>query len=197
MEEKIYTEKINRIYGGDPRDLPLYSLGDAGRYLKLHSMTLRSWVLGRTYQLEDGSRKLWEPVVALPDPANPMLSFINLIELHVLSGIRRIHNVKFQKVRSALLYLEEFFPEENPLAKVDFWTDKFDLFIKKSGDLICASRHGQQVIQEAVEQYLHRVERDFDAWPQLRRERPVRLECCRSMAVWDSGSGLKIPAPRR
>lgn len=165
MEEKIYNDKIMKMYGGDPRKLPLYGLGDAGRYLKINPMTLRSWVFGRNYRLEDGSPKWWPPVISLPDPQKPYLSFVNLIELHVLSGIRRIHNVRFQKVRSALAYLEENFPKKNPLANVDFWTDKFDLFIKKSGDLICASLHGQQVIQEAVEQYLHRVERDFDLTP--------------------------------
>ncbi len=164
-EKSIYNEKIKKLYGGDPRELPLYSLGEAGRYLKLNPVTLRSWVFGRNYKLEDGSPKWGAPVIQPPDPNKPFLSFVNLVELHVLSGIRRIHNVRFQKVRSALAYLEEFSPEDNPLAKVDFWTDKFDLFIKKSGDLICASLHGQQVIQEAVEQYLHRVERDFDLTP--------------------------------
>lgn len=165
MEEKIYNNRIKKIYGGDPREFPLYSLGDAGRYLKINPMTLRSWVFGRNYRLEDGSPKWWAPVIQLPNPSKPLLSFVNLVELHVLSGIRRIHNVRFQKVRSALVYLEESFPGKNPLAKVDFWTDKFDLFIKKSGDLICASLYGQQVIQEAVDQYLYRVERDFDLTP--------------------------------
>ena len=166
MEGKIYNDKIKKMYGGDPRELPLYSLGDAGRYLKLNPMTLRSWVYGRNYKLEDGTSKWWEAVIHLPDPEIPLLSFMNLVEIHVLSGIRRIHNVRFQKVRSALAWVETFYPDEkNLLARVEFWADKFDLFIKTSGDLICASRHGQQVIQEAVEQYLHRVERDFDLAP--------------------------------
>ncbi len=165
MKVSIYNEKIEKMYGGDPREMPLYSMGDASRYLKLNSKTVRSWIFGRKYRLEDGSKKFWEPVIKLPHPEKNLLSFTNLVELHVLSGIRRIHNVRFQKVRLALSYLEQTFPERNPLAKVDFWTDKFDLFIKKSGDLICASQFGQQVIQEAVEQYLYRVERDFDSKP--------------------------------
>jgi len=166
MEGKIYTNKIKQMYGGDPSELPLYSLAEAARYLKLNPMTLRSWIVGRNYRLGDGSSKRWEPVIQLPEPASPLLSFMNLVELHVLSGIRRIHNVRFQKVRSALAWVETFYPDEkNLLARVEFWTDKFDLFIRTSGDLICASRHGQQVIQEVVEQYLHRIERDFDQAP--------------------------------
>lgn len=166
-QNSVYSsKKFSRAYGGDPRELPMYSLGDAGRYLKLNPMTLRSWVFGRTYQLKDGSPRRWDSVIQLPDPKTPLLSFLNLVELHVLSGIRRIHNVRFQKVRSALAWVETFYPDEkNLLARVEFWTDKFDLFIRTSGDLICASQHGQQVIQEVVEQYLHRIERDFDKTP--------------------------------
>ena len=160
-----YNQNIKRIYGADPRDLPLYGLGDTSRYLKVNNVTLRSWVHGRRYKLEDGSTKFWPPVIQLPDLERPQLSFYNLVEVHVLLGIRRIYNVQFHKVRSALKYLETQFPDKNPLAKRDFWTDKFDIFIKESGDLICASRHGQQVIEEAVKQYLHRIDRDPDLAP--------------------------------
>lgn len=165
MESTIYNKKIKQIYGGDPRELPLYGLTETSRYLKVNIKTLKSWVSGRSYRLDDGTEKWWPPVIQLPDPAKPQLSFYNLVEIHVLLGIRRIYSVQFRKVRSALKYLESAFPDKNPLAKRDFWTDKFELFIKESGDLICASLHGQKVIQEAVEQYLHRIDRDFDLSP--------------------------------
>lgn len=165
MESKFISEKIKQIYGGDPREIPLYGLAETSRYLKINTNTLSSWVRGRNYKLDGGTKKWWSPVIRLPDSEKPFLSFYNLVEVHVLSGIRRIHNVQFYKVRSALNYLEKEFPSNNPLAKRDFWTDKFDLFIKESGDLICASRYGQQVIQEAVEQYLYRIDRDLDSFP--------------------------------
>ena len=106
-------------------------------------------------------------VIKLPDPNQPLLSFYNLIEVHVLSGIRRIHNIQFYKVRLALNYIETQFNEtQHPLATRDFWADKFDLFIKESGSLICASQDGQTVIEAVVKQYLYRIERDnFDLTP--------------------------------
>ncbi len=159
------NEKIKQIYGDYYREIPLYGLAETSRYLKINIKTLSSWVRGRTYKLDDGTGKWWSPVIKLPDENKPLLSFYNLVEVHVLSGIRRIHNVQFHKVRSALNYLEKEFPSKNPLAKRDFWTDKFDIFIKESGDLICASLHGQRVIQEAVEQYLYRIERDLESFP--------------------------------
>lgn len=165
MEDTIYNENIWKIYGGDPRELPLYGLAETSHYLKINRGTLRSWVFGRDYTLNDGTTIRWQPVINLPDPAKPELSFFNLVEVHVLLAIRRIHNVRFPKVRMALSYLEKEYAEPNPLARRDFWTDKFDLFVEDAGGLICASLHGQLVIREAIEQYLYRIERDFDLSP--------------------------------
>jgi uncharacterized protein (DUF433 family) len=161
MKTPIYTDKIIKIYGADPRELPLYGFADTARYLKLHVNTLRSWVYGRTYLAENETRKSL-PVIELPDKNKPLLSFMNLVEVHVLSAITRVHKVQFKKVRLALEYLEEKSLSNHPLADTEFWTDEFDLFVEKSGDLICASRDGQMVMQEVIEQYLLRVDRDVD-----------------------------------
>lgn len=167
MENKIINEKIKQIYGGDPREIPLYGFAETSRILKINSQTLISWVRGRNYKLDDGTVKWWSPVIELPDPEKPLLSFYNLVEVHVLSGIRRIYNIQFRKVRDTLQYLEEQSKKDqtefdkHPLATQDFWTDKFDLFVKSPlGNYICASLYGQQVIKEVVDQYLHRIERD-------------------------------------
>ncbi|MDJ1175278.1 hypothetical protein [Roseofilum capinflatum] len=41
------------IYGGkDPRNIPNYSIGDAARYLKIPSSTIRSWVAAYTYKVK-------------------------------------------------------------------------------------------------------------------------------------------------
>ena len=154
----IYNDKIIKIYGADPREIPLYGFADTARYMKLHVNTLSSWVYGRKYR--NGAKS--SPIIQLPDRNKPLLSFMNLVEVHVLSAITRIHKVKFKKVRYALNFLENRFPEVHPLANTQFWTDEFDLFIEKSGDLVCASRDGQLVMQEVIEQYLLRVDRDVD-----------------------------------
>ncbi len=161
MTTPIYNDKIIKIYGSDPREIPLYGLVDTARYLKLHVNTLRSWVYGRNYRIGNEQRKSL-PVIQLPNQNTPLLSFMNLVEIHVLSAITRIHKVQFKKVRSALDFLENRFSEVHPLANTQFWTDEFDLFIEKSGDLVCASRDGQMVMQEVIEQYLLRVDRDVD-----------------------------------
>ena len=166
MRSEIYNDKIKQIYGGDPRELPLYGITETSRYLKINKKTLLSWIDGRNYKLDDGTVKWWSPVIRLPDPDKRLLSFYNLVEIHVLSAIRRVHNVQFRKVRLALKYLEaQAHDRKHPLATIDFWTDNFDLFVEESGGLICASQHGQYIIREAVAQYLHRIDKDIDLSP--------------------------------
>lgn len=188
MEKAIYTEQIKKVYGGDPREFPLYGLTDAARYLKVNIKTLRSWVYGRNYTLRDGTTKWWPPVIQLPDANKPQLSFYNLVEVHVLLGIRRIHNIQFYKVRNTLDFLERLLPnQKHPLATEEFWTDKFDLFIKTAGSLICTTQHGQQVIEEAVRQYLHRIDRDVNL-------APFRLYPFSSEIMFELGNSRRRPS---
>jgi DNA-binding transcriptional regulator YiaG len=67
----------------DPRGMPAYSLAEAAHYLRIPLATLRSWVRGRYYPT-DGGKKFFKPVIELPDPNLVSLSFINLVEAHVL-----------------------------------------------------------------------------------------------------------------
>src|SRR5258705_318993 len=82
-----------------------YHVAAAAHYLRMPEQTLRSWVVGRTYPVS-GLSKRSRPLIALDDPSRRYLSFINLVEAHVLAAIRRHHGVKLPKVRSALDYLK-------------------------------------------------------------------------------------------
>jgi uncharacterized protein (DUF433 family) len=158
--------EINRAYGADPREIPLYSISQAARYLKMPSRTLRDWTTGRTYPIRQGQeRKTFAPIIHLPKQEPPWLSFMNLIEAHVLNGMRRLENIPFPKVRLALKYIEEQFPSSHPLADNQFQTDGVDLFVEQLGQLLTVSRQGQVAFKELIESYLRRIERDFDAKP--------------------------------
>jgi uncharacterized protein (DUF433 family) len=148
----------------DPRLLPAYYVGEAAHYLRMPEETLRSWVLGRWYPAE-GGRKRFQPVIRLDDPQRRYLSFMNLVEAHVLAAIRRGHGVKLPKVRSALEYVKRQFDVERPLVDETFQTDGLDLFVERYGSLINASREGQQAMKEIINVYLKRIERDAEGVP--------------------------------
>lgn len=152
------TEK-NIYRGRDPRELPAYGIPEAAHYLQIPVATLRTWVCGRHYPIQQGLRR-FKPIIALADTENFLLSFVNLIEAHILAAIRRHHRVSFPKVRSALRYLNRHFPSPHPLADQRFETDGLDLFVEQFGNLIAISDEGQLSMRNVLKAHLHRIERD-------------------------------------
>ena len=153
-----------RYHAGDLRHVPAYSLGEAAHYLRMPKETLRSWVVGRWYPVA-GQAKRSKPLIQLDDPKKQYLSFTNLVEAHVLAAIRRRHGVKLPNVRTALDYVKRHFHIERPLIDQTFQTDGLDLFVERYGDLIHASREGQQAMKETISVYLMRIERDAKGLP--------------------------------
>ena len=151
----------------DPRLAPAYSVGEAAHYLRMPEETLRSWVAGRLYPVAGESRRS-RPLIHLDDPKKQHLSFLNLVEAHVLAAVRRRYGVKLPKVRNALDYVRRQFRVEHPLINEAFQTDGLDLFVERYGGLINASRDGQHAMKEVIGVYLKRI--DWDA-----KGIPVRL----------------------
>ena len=141
------------------RLLPAYTVAEASHYLRLPIATLRSWVVGRTYATQVGPRRAL-PALIIParDPA--MLSFVNLVEAHVLASITRDYDVPLQTVRRAVRYLQREFESDHPLIERVLETDRRDLFIREAGKLVNVSRGGQVAIPEVVDLYLSRIEWD-------------------------------------
>ena len=148
-------------------EMPAYGIREVAHYLQIPPSTLRSWVKGRSYPTEAGPKR-FAPLIALPEITNgdpPLLSFINVVEVHVLDAWRREHRIAMQKVREALTYLEQRFPSKHPLADQKFATDGVDLFIEKYGQLINISQQGQLAMSSILRVYLSRIERDTAGVP--------------------------------
>jgi uncharacterized protein (DUF433 family) len=112
-----------------------------------------------------GRVKRSQPLIHLDDPRKQYLSFLNLVEAHVLAAIRRRHGVKLPKVRKALAYVSRQFRVEHPLIDQAFQTDGLDLFVEHYGELINASREGQHEMKEMIGVYLKRIEWDASGLP--------------------------------
>ncbi len=151
---------MNDLYGGkDPRNIPCYSIGDAARYLRIPAGTIRSWTLGRKYPVNQGSG-FFSPLIDINKNKPYLLSFTNLVEIHVLRAIRKTHKIQLNKVREALNYLDETFKIAHPLATEEFRTDGVDLFIKKYGSLVNISRKGLLVLKGEFDNHLERIDSD-------------------------------------
>jgi uncharacterized protein (DUF433 family) len=142
------------------RKMPAYAITEAAHYLGIPQATLRSWVLGRPYPTGRGKR-FFRPIIELPDKGKHILSFVNLVEVHVLDALRRAHGVPLSHVRKSVEYLKNRLGSKHPLAQEKFATDGVDLFVERFGQLVNITREGQLVIKkELIEAYLQRVERD-------------------------------------
>ncbi|MUG94178.1 DUF433 domain-containing protein [Scytonema sp. UIC 10036] len=151
---------MNDLYQGkDPRNIGTYSAAEAVHYLRVPYSTVRSWVFGARYKTKLGSKR-FQPVITIPEVDKRLLSFTNLVELHVLNAIRRYHQVPLEKVRQGVAYLQKSYGMEHPLAYKKLYTDGIDLFIEHLGNLVNASRNGQLAIPEIVQIYLKRIEWD-------------------------------------
>jgi uncharacterized protein (DUF433 family) len=139
----------------DPREAPAYGVAEAAHYLRIPKATLRAWVAGQG---------TFRAVIAVPEHEGPpLLSFVNLVEVHVLDALRRQHLLPLPRLRRGMKLLSKLFPATaHPLAKIDVHTDGFDLFVEHLGDLVNVTRDGQVEMRRLLEAHLRRVDRDED-----------------------------------
>lgn len=156
------TDKLNKKR--DLRHMPAYGINEAAHYLGIPKATLRSWVLGRHYPTATG-RQFFRPIIELPDKEQHLLSFVNMVEAHVLDAIRRAHGVALWRVRKAITYLQKELGSSHPLAEQEFVTDRVDLFVEMFGQLVNISQEGQLAIKELIKEHLKRIERDTSGLP--------------------------------
>jgi len=138
---------------------PLYGIQEAARYVRANPKVLRTWVLGAE------SRRL--PPVLTPAGLHDAekLSFINLIEAHMLVALRLTHRISMQKIRTAVEWLKKETGSQHPLAECQIETDGIAVFVRHLGMLISADEKGQICIQSIIEQFLKRIERDENGLP--------------------------------
>jgi uncharacterized protein (DUF433 family) len=144
----------------DLSELPAYSIAEAAHYLGVPDATTRYWATGQGP---------YPALIDVPHTHPTLLSFLNLVELHVLAAIRRKHTVPMPKVRSAIEYLREHTRSaagrKHPLISKQLETDGLDLFVERYGELVNISKSGQMAMREVMSAALHRIERDPSGIP--------------------------------
>lgn len=143
----------------DIRYQPLYSISEASRYVYANHQVLRNWLTGP-------STGRGIPVI---EPATrkdvDKLSFVNLIEAHMLVALRTTHKISLQKIRAATLWLKKETGSHHPLAECLIKTDGKDIFVEHLRQLISANEKGQIYIRHVIERFLQRIERDRNGIP--------------------------------
>jgi uncharacterized protein (DUF433 family) len=155
----VATRHATDFYGGrEPAKVPAYTAREVADFLQLPVATVRAWTFGTTYGRAEG-RHRFRPVIKPADVPGRLLSFENLVEVHVLSSLRRQHEVKLPAVRRAVEFLRRQFKSDHPLAEREMSTDGTSVFVEHYGRLVNASSDGQEAMREIVQKYLTRVDR--------------------------------------
>jgi uncharacterized protein (DUF433 family) len=141
------------------RRTPAYTITEAAHYLRLPVTTLHAWCTGQDYRSK-GQTKRYHRVIRLDGSGRDGLSFLNLIEAHVLSGLRRIHHIPLPRIRRTLDWVSKRLNLSRPLAEARFATDGVNLYVDHIAELIDVERGAQIAMREIIETYLRRVERD-------------------------------------
>lgn len=150
---------MKNLYGEtDPREIPAYSIKDAAYYLGIHPRTLRSWVKGQPYTTKRGER--WFKAL-ISEPPDGGLSFMNLLEGHVLTALRKQRFVSMRDIRAALERILQREPTTKyPLATRRFATIGKTLFLEEAGSH--TTPDGQLALGRLLDVYLQRIEHGQD-----------------------------------
>ncbi|MGI8758391.1 MAG: DUF433 domain-containing protein [Acidimicrobiales bacterium] len=153
-------------------------MAEAARYLAVPSSTFSSWAKGYVRQSPDRLPVTGTAVIsAVKTGAGPTVPFVALAEGMVLAAIRST-GVPMQRIRPALLALQDTFGIEHALASQRLYSDGaevlYDFAEQFAGtdaagtalDLVVL-RSGQRVFAETISAYLQRIEYGPDGYARL------------------------------
>jgi len=143
-------------------EFPLYGLSEAALYLRVPIKTLEYWAFGRGRI---------SPMIRVAEARPRALSFMNLLECHMLAAMRSLYDLRLPKIRRAVGLLTKTSGFRHPLIEQPLYTNRVDLLIKEIDKLVNLSRGGQLAIPEMLAVHLERVEYDkgiFNFYPFVR-----------------------------
>lgn len=142
----------------DRLELPLYGLNEAALYLRVPIKTLEYWVFTR-------------PLIKAASSEPRSLSFMNLLECHMLAAMKNLYDLRLPKIRRAVAHLSATTGFRHPLIEQPLYTDRNDVLIKELDKMLNISRGGQYAIPQIVNVHLERIDYDkgiFNFYPFVR-----------------------------
>jgi uncharacterized protein (DUF433 family)/transposase-like protein len=143
----------------DLRERPRYTYREVARAADVPPSTVGAWVRGYPYGVKRGGGS-FKPVIRLPDPHDPRLSFNNLLEIAVLRALRTTHEIDLRHIRQALAISQHEFGIKRLLISPELRAGAGRLFLQQYGRLLELSPARQLAMETILGQFLERV--NFD-----------------------------------
>src|SRR5208283_5885594 len=90
----------------DNLELPMYGLSEAALYLRVPIKTLEYWTIGRGKT---------PPLVKAAGRRPRALSFMNLLECHMLAAMRSLYDLRLPNIRRGVAHLNKVCKCKHPL----------------------------------------------------------------------------------
>ena len=136
--------------------VPTYKLAQVARIVGCNTATLRAWVRGRSY-VSGGQKHRADPMFATTSGPRGLLTFIDLVEAHMLHLIRKGYGIPMKNFRKAMGYLREIDGDLHFLAHKDFVHDKRHLYLRGDQRLVSLSERGQHVDMTIISEGLRQL----------------------------------------
>src|SRR4028118_1954 len=136
----------------DPRDIPIYSIPQAAQYLRLRKDRLRDWV-GGWFSKTKADKRFFEPLIKLAHPNNfelppqsktTLISFINLVEAHVLIAIFKATGFSRKQLSTELDYINRHLSTPQLYGGIEFQIEGIALLFESFGRKLAASDRKQE-----------------------------------------------------
>jgi uncharacterized protein (DUF433 family) len=159
----------------DLRELPAYGLSEAAHYLHIPIAILRSWINNRSRRPATRGRgaavrspkaeafslrRSTKPVIEVPETRLGAMSFLNLVEAHVLNTIRLEYRFELPRLRNALDHVREHFGWKHPLAQQRFESDGVNLLVSRLEKQRSTSEPAVLAIRHLIKTASYRIEHD-------------------------------------
>jgi uncharacterized protein (DUF433 family) len=142
--------------------LPRYSHPEAARATGVPATTIGAWVRGHAYPRKH-DRGYSSPVIHPLEIGR--LSFNNLIEIHVLRGLRTSHGVRLDRVREALGVAEREFGIQRLLVNEQLRFSAGRLFLDRYGTISELNPTQQIAMRAFFDGYLKRIDFGTEGLP--------------------------------
>lgn len=123
-------------------ETPNYSFMEAATYLRLRPSDVQRWVSQGAIEASSGG-----------------VSFHNLLEMHILKGLRKQSGLPMQRIRTALAEYRQTERTQHPLLDPRLETDGIHLFLHEGEEYVNLNRGRQLGIPQILATYLRRIDR--------------------------------------
>jgi uncharacterized protein (DUF433 family) len=138
-------------------DRPLYTYAEADHLAGVSRGTARRWLAGYRYR-DAASSLVWQPPVTPGRSAEGAASFLDLVEVAAIGGLKEI-GFSLPQIRNIVVHCQQLLNVPRPLTSLRFKTDGREMFVDRGDTLLeVGRRKGQEAWTDVLQPFLQNLD---------------------------------------